>query len=220
MKGMKRAIVYEVSKETLDSFKIDSGELNLIYEVFGLKTRLNIIEYNKSDIFYIHLNIDGSQATDAFISPVKRFDYELVEMRTEDTITSHESKIIEKEEIEMISKLAGFRIEDVTLKDEIKGIALRVAVESIVNSGALGPDARIEKEDGKAYLVKGGDVEELTGEGFKEKASKFLIGKTLEEIEAISNNMKRKDHIMVKLIEGLDLIQGVTLKKESTGLLG
>jgi len=217
---MRRAIVHEVSKEQLSEYEVDETDVNSIFEIYGIRTMLSYAEYIENDIFYIHVNLDDNKAKNIFISPTKRFDYELAELRDEKSITSHKSEIIEKEEIEMISKLAGFKIEEVLLKDEIKGIALRVAVESIVNSGALGPDARIEKEDGKAYLVKGGDVEELTGEGFKEKANKFLIGKTLEEIEAISNNMKRKDHIMVKLIEGLDLIQGVKLKKESTGLLG
>jgi len=216
---MRRAVVYEISREKLIEFKTDATDVNIIFELFGIKTMLSYVEYGEHEKFFIHVRLDDDTPKDLFISHTKRFDHELVTMRNPIGITSEKTEITDKEEEEMIAKLVGFKIEEVTLKEDIKGIALKVAVESIINSGVLG-DARIEKEDGKAYLVRGGDVEELTGEGFKEKAQKFLSGKTLEELEAISNNTKRKDHVMMKLIEGLDLIQEIKLKKESTGLLG
>lgn len=216
---MRRAIVYEISREKLSEFKVDETDINIILEMYGKRTMLRYTDFLCEEVFYIHVNLIDNEVKDFFISPTKRFDYIFVDERHPIGITNEKTEINEKEIDEMIAKLLNFKIEEVELKEEIKGIALKVAVEGLITSGVLG-DARIEKEDGKAYLVKGGEVEELTGDGFKEKAHKFLIGKTLEELESISNNSKRKDHILMKLIEGLDLIQGVKLKKESTGLLG
>jgi len=215
---MRKAVVYEVDQERLDEFKITETDVNYIFEIFGVRTMLSHIEYKDRDLFFIHVDLDDTIIKNVFITMTKRFDYDLVEMRDPRGITSYSSEITEKERGMITTKLVGMKISEVSLMEEVKGIALRVAIEGIINSGVLG-DAKIEKEDGKAYLVKGGKVQELTGAGFAEKAEKFLVGKTLEEIEAISNNSKRKDHIMVKLIEGLNMIQAIKLEEEDTAII-
>lgn len=112
-----------------------------------------------------------------------------------------------------------FKITEVKLKEEIHGIALKVAVESLISTGCLG-DAKIEMEGGKPYLVKGGQCEDLTSTDFLAKADKFLVGKTQGELAKIASDIKRKGYIMCHLINGLNLIESCQLERCESSILG
>jgi len=209
--------IYEVSLETLKPYinGVDSApEYELcIYELFGIESRLittNILPHQK---VYICVSYNFDQPVRVEISKTRRLEHMGIELS--DLFDDLKEMNYQKESV----MFDNFKITSVTLKKEIHGIALKAAVESLISTGCLG-DAKIEMEEGKPFLVKDGNVEALASDGFNEKAEKFLVGKTKEELAKIASDVKRKGYIMCHLINGLNLIDSYHAERCQSSILG
>ncbi len=225
---MKRAVVFEITTRALLTFKVDATAHNLILQIFDHKVMIEYNDVYKYDNFYVHTDIKDNIAIQVTVLPFRKFEYQLVDkmspqgLKSSGDISSSRIRVYEKKEkkekeiSKMINTIMDYKITTVDLK-EVHGIALKVAIDNIIKSGILG-DARIEKDDGKVYLVLGSSVQEITGTGFSGKAEKFLVGKTLTQLDKISKNENpknardQKNRNMVKLIEGLDIINKIELE--------
>jgi len=209
--------IYEVSLETLKPYitGVDSApSLEFTtFNLFGVNTNFKTIDVKPHNTVFITVEFDQENPIRVSISKSRRLEH--MGIKTSSLIDDLVELNYQKE-IEMFD---NFKITEVKLKDEIHGIALKAAVESLISTGCLG-DVKIEMEDGKPFLVKGGEVEALASEGFNEKAEKFLVGKTKEELAKIASDTKRKGYIMCHLINGLNLIESYTAERCQSSILG
>lgn len=220
LKFLRRLImavkVYVVSLEALKPYIVANGSTEdypfVDFNLFGINTRLatkNILPHSK---VYIYVTYKFEQPVRVEITKTERFEYSSIEQ------SDLFDDLKERNQLKENSMFDNFKISEVKLKKEIHGIALKVAVESLISTGCLG-DAKIEMENDKPFLVKDGDVEELTGAGFIEKAEKFLIGKTKDELTKIASSANRKGYIMCHLINGLNLIESYTAERCQSSIL-
>ena len=209
--------IYEVSLEALKPYINGVGsepQYNLfIYTLFGIESRLVTKDILPHQKVYICVTYNFDQPVRVEISKTRRLEHMGIE--PSNLFDDLKEMNYQKESI----MFDNFKITSVKLKEEIHGIALKAAVESLISTGCLG-DVKIEMEDGKPFLVKGGEVEALASEGFNEKAERFLVGKTKDELAKIASDTKRKGYIMCHLINGLNLIEGYTAERCQSSILG
>jgi len=209
--------IYEVSLEALKPYIIGVDSAPSLefttFNLFGVNTNFKTIDVRPHDTVFITVEFDQEEPIRVTISKSRRLEHMGIRLSNiiDDLIELNYQK-----ENQMFD---NFKITEVKLKEEIHGIALKAAVESLISTGCLG-DVTIEMEDGKPFLVRGGEVEELASEGFNEKAEKFLVGKTKEELAKIASDTKRKGYIMCHLINGLNLIESYTAERCQSSILG
>jgi len=208
--------VYEVSLETLKPYIewVDT-EVLTIYNLFGCTTRLVTENMKPHQKVYICVTYNFDQPVRVEISKTRRLEHMGIEQS--DLLDDLKEMNYLKEDSVVLKK---FKIKAVSIKKEIKKIQLESSVETLISTGCLGEGASIKVDEGVPYLVQGGEVEELTGEGFSAKAEKFLVGKTIGFLEDLSTKPKNKGYVMIHLINGMNLIESIELERASSSILG
>ena len=198
-----RAVVYEITREELLNYKVDSTDVNLIFEVFGIRTMLSTLEYGSKEIFFIHVKLDeDSQAKDLFISPIKRFDYELAIMKKEATDLHKRRVTINEKEDEMFK---NYKPIDVKLK-KLEGVDL---TQGIKRFNELKVNAEITYEGDVPYLIiDDDDPIDITSDTFLEVVKQYILrSQTVSGLD--------RDAVMYSAIQSLKLIEEINLKPVS-----
>jgi len=82
---MKKATVYEISKDDLLKFKHDETEFNVIFKIHNYKSSISVNDFNTYDIFYVHMDMFDNETTIVTILPFRKFEYQLIKCFKEET---------------------------------------------------------------------------------------------------------------------------------------
>ena len=182
--------------------------------IFKLGEEVIIVKHEdiiNSDLLYFYVTIVDNKIANSVLSTEPRWEfhlcpkYEFVDFYRNNRKVNFNPES-QEEEREML--LENMKIEQVVI-GKVEGMALKVALQKLIKDGDL-PDASIEKEDGKAYLVKDGSVIDLTGEDFANKVKQYLEGRTINSLQS--------NKLIYKIATTLGMVESITLTKAKNTL--